>query len=392
MLKNNVDFDYLGYYICNGCKFYSKIDACIYSTSTKQPVHWWYHDHVFDSADWNTEPPEDLNYYYLKRAKQIREKYDYILLAFSGGGDSNNILETFLRNGIFIDEIVTNKMYERNNILTKKISVLDSWNEPAEFDFQTLPRLKEIEKISPKTKITILDLSNEIFKFFRENKDERWLEFTRDRLNVSQLMQYNYIKDITIRKNFDKGKKVGLILGIEKPRVYIKNKILKFALIDKAVNTANVNEFIKDYDNLTVEYFYTHPDAIQMMIKQVHTIKNWLLKNPARISDWTISSEEDFVLKHRLIHEPTYRFIIYDNWRSYYWQAKKSTSDWWSEIDFWFVEGYKNSDEYKTWKAGLDYISKNANDYTYTRYNKIDGLRAFSKIFKISEFDLEKRF
>lgn len=391
MQKNDENFDYLGYYLCDGIKFYSKIDACIYSTKSKKPIKWWYHDHIFDSENWLAEPSNNLNSYYLERAKQIREKYDYILLAFSGGGDSNNILETFLRNNIFIDEVVTNKMHDKNQFLSKNTLCIDSWNEPAEFDFQTLPRLKELSRISPKTKITVLDLSNEIFNFLSRNNDERWLSYTRDRLNVSQLMQYNYIKDLSIRKNFDKGKKVGLILGIEKPRVYIKNGVLKFALIDKAVNTANIGEFLKDYNNLGIEYFYTSPDSVHMMIKQCHTIKNWLKDNPNRIPDWTISGEDDFILKHRLIHEPMYRYIIYDTWKATYWQANKSTSDWWSEIDYWFTEGHHGTREFNIWKSGLDYIERNASDYLTERKGKIDGLKAFVKIFNVADFRVENK-
>ena len=41
-----------------------------------------------------------------KYAQQLREKYDYIVLAYSGGADSCNVLNSFLDNGIPIDDII----------------------------------------------------------------------------------------------------------------------------------------------------------------------------------------------------------------------------------------------------------------------------------------------
>jgi len=49
---------------------------------------------------------ESLDFLYALRARQLREKYDYLVLYFSGGADSTNILKTFIDNNIFLDEIV----------------------------------------------------------------------------------------------------------------------------------------------------------------------------------------------------------------------------------------------------------------------------------------------
>ena len=97
----------LGYYTCDSKVFSSKIHACIHSTQTKKPLTWHFNDEVFDNYPWHIEPEETIDELYFRRARQLREKYDYICLAFSGGGDSNNILEAFLRQGLFIDEVVT---------------------------------------------------------------------------------------------------------------------------------------------------------------------------------------------------------------------------------------------------------------------------------------------
>ena len=100
----------LGYYTCDNKIFTSKIHACIHATSVKKPLEWHFNDDTFDNFPWNVEPVESLDELYFRRARELREQYDYICLAFSGGGDSNNILEAFLRQGLFIDEVVTNVM------------------------------------------------------------------------------------------------------------------------------------------------------------------------------------------------------------------------------------------------------------------------------------------
>ena len=78
----------LGYYICDHKVFTSKIHACIYATQHKKQIEWVFNNDVFDNFPWKIEPQESLDELYFQRARQIREQYDYICLAFSGGGDA----------------------------------------------------------------------------------------------------------------------------------------------------------------------------------------------------------------------------------------------------------------------------------------------------------------
>lgn len=387
----------MGYYSCDNQIFASKIKACIYGTEHKKPIQWHFSDDVFQKYPWHIEPEESLDELYDRRAREIREKYDYILLAFSGGADSNNILEAFLRQGLFIDEIVTNVMNNQNDFTILDPKCMDSWNETAEFKFQTLPRLKYVEKVSPKTKISILDLSNYVFDFFKEAGDESWLDYTRERLNVSGLMRHNFLHFKEIRKRFDKNKKITMILGIEKPRTYIKDGVFKLLLLDKAINIATVQEFIDDYDNSEVEYFYNHPDCVRMLAKQAHTIKKWVEEKPEeRLKLWSPSDLNDLMKKHRLIHERVLRNLIYTTWKEEWWQANKSTLDWFSQIDDWFTKGHRNSKEYGIWEAGLKYIKENAKDFVNGYYGSIDsdnvglGLIPFTKIYNIGPINVDR--
>lgn len=373
----------LGYYRCDNLIFTSKIEACIYSTKFKKPIEWIFNDEVFDNFPWHIEPSENLDDLYDKRAREIREKYDYIVLAFSGGGDSNNVLESFLRQNLLIDEIVVNVMEDYNGLTVVDSKNMSNWNEGAEFILQTLPRIKYIEKVSPKTKISIIDLSKHVFDFFSSFGDEEWLTFTRERLNVSGLMRHNFIHFKEIRKQFDKHKKIAMVLGIEKPRTYIKGNTFKLLFTDKAVNIATVAEFMEDYDNTSIEYFYWHPSSAKMIAKQAHIIKKFVEKTPIYREAWTPRSLDDMYKKHRSIHERVLRNVLYSTWKNSYWQADKSTLDWYSEIDNWFTVGHQNSKEFAIWKAGLDYVKNNARDWMMDSTNL--GLKGFMKAYEIGE-------
>jgi hypothetical protein len=368
----------LGYYVCNNEYFSSKIKACIYATQHKKDLEWRFNNEVFDSFPWHIEPTETLDELYDKRARELREKYDYILLAFSGGGDSNNVLESFLRQNLFIDEIVVNVMDDRNKLTVIDRSVMNNWNESAEFKLQTIPRLNEVKKLSPNTKISIVDLSNYIFEFFTSFNDAGWLDYTRERLNVSGLMRHNFLHFKEIRKRFDKDKKIAMILGIEKPRTFIKDGKFGLYFSDKAVNIATVEEFVDDYSNTSIEYFYWHPDCAKMIAKQAHVIKRFLEMFPQQKKNWTPNNIQDMFAKHRTVHERVLRPLLYSNWKESYWQSEKSTLDWYSEIDNWFLRDYKDTKEFRIWKAGLDHVAKYASDWMLTDPAN-PGLRGFTK-------------
>lgn len=61
----------------------------------------------FDSVDWQKEPTESMKELCKQRAQQIRDTFDYIVLYNSGGSDSTTVLNAFLDNDIFVDEVIT---------------------------------------------------------------------------------------------------------------------------------------------------------------------------------------------------------------------------------------------------------------------------------------------
>lgn len=376
---------HLGYYKVDNVEFESKIQACIYADKNSKSVEWIFNNETFSKYDWSIEPIHSLDLLYDLRARSIREKYDYVTISYSGGADSHNVVESFLRQGLHIDELLVNTMSEGNqNFLpiSKEIKIADNASA-SEHVLQTVPRLNEIKNRSPKTKITVVDLTKFLFSFFDSYGDASWIETKREGLNPLNVTRYNYLYFSEIRKKFDKDKKIAIVLGVEKPRTFIHSKTNDFYIRfnDRAANVASVGDFVKDYPNSTVEYFYWSPDAVDILCKQAHIIKRWLEINPNYQNLWSGKSLSKEVF--RLVHERMLRTLIYSTWNESWYQADKSTRDWYSEFDSWFIKGHRGSRSHNIWLEGLKYVESNAKNFVNQKNGYADGLVMFNHDYKI---------
>ena len=380
--------DKLGYYSVNGIEFDSKIQACLYAQTVDGHIIWHFNNKLFGSYPWHIEPEKSLDALYDERAKQLRDTYDYIIVSYSGGADSQNLVESFLRQGLFIDEIIVNTMENAN----KKYTVLDkrfkdAKNAAAEHHFQTVPRLKEIEKRSPKTKITVLDMTDYLMSSWLEKGDASWIMDKREGLNPLNVTRFNYIHFDNVRKRFDRSKKIGLILGIEKPRTYYNDKkefYIRFN--DRATNIITIENHIKEYDNAVVEYFYWAPECCEMLAKQAHVVKRWIENNPQYQNYWRVGVLNFDI--YREIHEPLLRNILYSTWNAEWWQASKATLDWYSEFDNWFIRGYKNTKQHHIWREGINYLRNNAPDFVNYEHGFADGLKVISHQYYVGQISV----
>lgn len=375
----------LGFYTVEEKIFDSKIKACIFANQTGKEVQWHFNNDQFSKHNWLQEPEESLDNLYDQRCRFLREKYDYIIISYSGGADSHNIVESFLRQGLRIDEIVVNTMEKlSHDTISLDVNNKDPKNAAAEHYLQTIPRLKEIASRDPKVKISILDLSDYLLSSWLNSNDASWILDKREGLNPLNVTRFNYLHFSEVRKNFDRDKKIALILGIEKPRtlIYSNNKFY-IRFIDRPSNIVTIENHIKDYTNATVEYFYWSPDSLSILSKQAHVIKKWLEFNPQYQNLWYY---ENFTSENfRLIHERLLRNILYTTWDKNWYQTDKATKDWYSEFDHWFIEGFKGTLQHDIWKEGIDYVSKNVGKYINTSKGIADGLKSFGFHFLIGE-------
>jgi hypothetical protein len=378
----------LGYYICDEKIFTSKIEACIHGTKTQKPVQWIFNDAVFSRFDWSAEPDETLDELYDRRAREIRERYDYVIVSYSGGADSHNLLTSFFRQDLLVDEIIVNIFEKANRLYVPNGAVKDSWNYGAEYSLQIYPRLEEIRNRCPNTKITVVDMSDTVFDTLNTAGDESWIMDKRETLNVSGLTRYNYVWFKEVKKNFDKNKKIVLVLGEGKPMTYISNGKMFITFIDNIANVITAQEHLNDHPNAKAELFYWHPSSTKMMAKQAHTTKKYLLANPAMRQIWTPKTKLEFAENSRKYYHSILRNIIYTTWNESWYQSDKGKSGWYDDIDEWFHRLYKDTREYAIWQAGIKYVETHARDYVNRdKHGVATGLRAFDKIYLISDLN-----
>jgi hypothetical protein len=242
-----------------------------------------FNDDIFSSFSWKT-PLDDVSIekLYFERAKQIREEYDYLILAFSGGSDSNQILSTFLNNNIFIDEIL-NINYEK---MSEKIE--DYSNQPddmkqiLEYKLAVVPRLNDVKRLSPKTKITLIDSTDHIINELVYKKTYKPVTLLNSKeyvhykaFNVRPVM-FSYYIDHHMKKTEFKKSKTCLIRGFEKPIITIDdNLIVKCFFSD--IMMAGTN-YAKSVD-FQIENFYWSEKAPLIPIKQSQIIKSHMEKD-----------------------------------------------------------------------------------------------------------------
>jgi len=375
----------LGYYTCNGIEFDSKIKALMYSTSTGIPPSWVFNDEEYRNYDWTVEPTMTLDQLYDKRTRELREKYDYLMLSYSGGADSHNILMSFIRQGLHLDEIVVNTMEKGNkNITEVSTSNLKATNAAAEHELQTIPRLKEAAKLIPNTKITICDLTDYLIDYLEGKGDASWVLDKREGLNPAGMTRFNYLHFLDIRKNFDKDKKFGIIMGIDKPRCFIHKDKFYINYTDRSTNITTVAEHFKEYPNSTIEFFYWSPDALDIQCKQSHIIKRWLEAYPQYQDMWEIT-KSDFKTV-RLVHERMLRTILYTTWDNSWYQADKALGDWYSEFDQWFFDEYKDTKAGQIWQEGIKFVTTELDEFIRPNDDgSVDGLKLFFRRFYIGD-------
>lgn len=341
----------LGHYSCDGYVFSSKIQALIYANTFDKDVRWYFNDVEFGRFDWSIEPEFTLDELYDLRARQIREQYDYIILSYSGGADSNNILESFIRQGLHIDEVMTSWTDTvSSKFMDLRTESRDPWNNNAEYKLNTVKRLHYIRTVSPNTKITVLDTSQALMGGLLSSGDTSWAEHSTGVMNVNGLSKYNITYFSDVKKLLDKGKRIGFIIGTDKPKIRLDGNDAFMQFSDKTVGLVTVENHIKEYPNATPVLFYWDPDALLVMAKQAHIVLKKIRENPRLEKVWRRTDIKSL----RVTHENLLRHMIYPStWKDDYWQVNKATKEWDSEHDYWFSRGWRGTREHEIWVEGL---------------------------------------
>jgi len=181
---------------------------------------------------WDQEPVSTLSDLYHNRAQQLRNKYDYLVLWYSGGADSDTALNSFIDNNIHIDEIVSWVNYEATG------DKFDFTN--GEIFNVAIPKIKNIQDKFPLIKHRILDVCQPLVNFFSNNTlQDDWFYDVNCVSTPVNAARNNLIHSVTDWKDIAiSGKKIAFITGTDKPRVrHHDNDRWTFQFIDMFDNS-----------------------------------------------------------------------------------------------------------------------------------------------------------
>jgi len=197
--------------------------------------------HAFDESltdiNFKIEPSQSFEELLDERCFEIRDKFSYIKFFFSGGSDSTTVLNTFLRNKIYIDEIIVFRFSSNNNFDE------DSNHEVNKY---TLPWLKT--NLPDKTKLSIQDWGSDYF--FKLKTKNSWFD-TRNTYCCREILIPNI-----------RGNNFCNLFSGDSPEVYFDGKW--------KTNQFDTNGYAELSKFRNIEMFFHTPNLI---IKQAHLLK-----------------------------------------------------------------------------------------------------------------------
>ena len=210
-------------------------DAATIKQDYNPKYQFWFNDDVFSKINWKQNPSIKLETLYKIRAQQLRDKYDYLILAVSGGSDSRQMLKSFIDNNIFVDEVVSTyplKLLEKTQ-LTK--DPMHPMGLIFEYEYAAMPLLKELSEKSPNTKITIKDYSDFLEKKYT---DSNTLISNENSLSISTHWYVDIFRIYQKQAFYElaentKKPRVAVVNGSDKPYLlYHKNGSVYFHFLD----------------------------------------------------------------------------------------------------------------------------------------------------------------
>ena len=341
-----------GFYQVNDLKFFSKLEATQAHERVGGNIRWNFNESTFSSYNWKTEPKQSLNELYRIRAQQLRDKYDYLVLWFSGGADSSNVLNSFIDNDIKLDECVSLVNYEATG---DKFNFLNG-----EIFNVAAPKIEQAKLKQPHLVHRLVDLSQLMIDHFTKHDTKfDWIYHMNGYLNANNASK----QDIKLKVKewadmISTGKRVCFIHGIDKPRItQVKdNYYFMFVdLVDTAVS-GNIQMLNRPWE--FDELFYWTPDLPELVIKQAHVVKNFVRPLLHDSDHLTTSPETVAIIRNgtkKYLKLDTMHRLIYPGWYPVPYQSK-APSLFFTPRDDWFY-ALPDSDPAKyAWMTGLKEI------------------------------------
>ena len=373
-----------GFYTVGNNAFSAKLTAVQYASRTNEPIKWNFLDDAYTSMNWRTPLRTPLRELYRIRAQQLRDKYDYLILFYSGGADSHTVLQSFIKNHIKLDEIIVTWPITQSQGKYTPSTDITSTNFISEWDFSLKPKLDWIKTNCPGIKITIVDIM--------ANLDD---EDREDTMIIQPKYSYAAIRrtrdqDTILKQRYEQYPNLAVITGTGPPDlVTIKGQWLALQFNEEIINSVTKSDYLPDGWIRNVEFFYCTPDFPEILREQSHVILDYLNVNPHKIGIF----ESHFlggknILPKQIgpipLGEQRRRFIkslIYPDWDINTFQAIKAIDVYnKSEIFYWFYKNPESENYLHAWRSNIQsqlaIITPNLLSKTASGVNRIVGFHS----------------
>ena len=298
--------DKFGYYTVGDLKTYSKVEAIEWQNRYRHFPEWNFNKEIFDSVNWRTEPEIELWDLYKARAKQIRDTYDYCVLFYSGGSDSDNLLRAWIDADCKIDEIASFWNYEATKDLESFMC--------QEISRVVLPRIDQLKKQHDFV-FNIIDVADLTIKFLQRHKFD-YTYFTNHSHSPNNIVKSLFREEIKHWQDIiNSGKKLCFVWGSEKPQINFDQNghYIQFVdIMDNCVGPYSQLNYSKGwYDEL----FYWTPDLPELLVKQAHVVKRFV--DTCDIPDFYTNKKTSYGYNNRLkkyLSELAIKRVIYPHW------------------------------------------------------------------------------
>lgn len=318
-----------GLYKVDGRFFTSKIESLLHASTVKKTATFYYYDEVWDKTIETFKYTSDINLLamYKNRAEQLRNKYDYLVLHFSGGSDSTTVLESFIHNNIKLDEVYVKWPTKLLNSSVYTPNVLDfsPTNMLSEWDFSIKPKLDWLRSVYPEIKIVVEDWTDDLYAFQTKQINEDLFLKHNQNFGLVNFIFSEMLSKSSMEKQ-ESGLKVGHIYGAEKPLLMFQNNSFYTFYNDASTNAVGFQHAHGKTDPTNKINFYHAIDYPELTIARAYAMMEHLKKNPSML--YLIHSANRFLpidvrTKNIDLFQKLCSKVLYPNWNTKNFQVDK---------------------------------------------------------------------
>lgn len=340
-----------GFYEAMGQTVSHKLTAFAKTVPHGHWPHWNFNESIFSGYDWSVEPVESLEDLYGTRARSIRDRYDYVIISYSGGADSHNVAESFVRNGLRIDELVNRFSGNKIDRARRDRSPDNQANEAI---WAATPGHQRLCYRQPDLKMTRWDWSEDLVT--------EWSIAPKSIYDINYPSPNAHVKHhLLARCHAPDNCNVVVVYGVDKPHITHTNGRFYMNFMDEIVHGQTV-WIDHDRSGAACELFYWSPESIKLLIKQGHVVKKWFLSHPDML--WLLSPGHP----NRQLYYDIINSLVYPWHDPQIWQCFKQSTRFFTLEESWFINhtAHKASLSWQKVLADLDHE-------VATIYKSIDG-------------------